>query len=112
MADMIQKSIVYFGRKCKLYCDGKCDKAWGVPSRPCVMVDGKKYWVADNEFDNAPDDPGTYEGKDGKPIINSGHDMNKWCARACERSIIVGIKEPMLKSNLRDFSKRILLEDV
>ena len=26
---------------------------------------------------------------DGKPVIRSGRDMNKWCARCCERSQIV-----------------------
>lgn len=112
MSDITQKKILYFGRECHLYCDGKCYKAWGVPSRPRVKVDGEEYWVADNEFDNAPDDPGTYEGCDGKPMIRSGRDMNKWCARCCERSNIVGINEPMAKSALRDFSQRILLEEV
>ena len=110
MSDITQKTIIYFGNRCKLYCDGKCNKAWGLPSRPRVNIDGKEYWVADNEFEYAPDDPGTYEGADGKPMIRSGRDMNKWCARACERSLIIDVNEKCLKSNLLDFSKRVCID--
>lgn len=82
----------------------------GVASRPRVIVDGVLYWVADNEFDCAPEDPGTYEGDHGKPHVESGYNMNKWCARSCERSKILGKNEEVSKSKLTDFSKRICIE--
>jgi len=40
---MIAKAIIYFGQPCVVACDARCDKAWGINSRPRV------------EFD--PDDP-------------------------------------------------------
>ena len=36
MSDITQKKITFFGKECYLYCDGKCYKAWGYPSRPRV----------------------------------------------------------------------------
>ena len=110
MSDITRKKIVFFGEDSFLYCDGKCHKAWGINSRPRVKENGKEYWISDNEFDYAPDDPGTYEGGCGKPCIKSGRDMNKWCARECERSKVVGIDEKLLKSNLLNFNKRVLLD--
>lgn len=112
MGDITQKKIVFFGQDCHLYCDGKCYKAWGLPSRPRVTVGDKEYWVADDEFDYAPDDPGTYEGADGKPMIRSGRDMNKWCARCCERSHIVNDGEKLDKNKLIDWSKRLEINKV
>ena len=109
---MTQKKIKYFGEDSRLYCDGKCYKAWGLVSRPRVEVDGKEYWVSDNEFDYAPDNPGTYEGGDGKPIINTGRDMNKWCARWCERSCIIPITKPIRKSNLINWNERQEIENI
>ncbi len=106
MSGITQKTIVYFGQKCHLYCDGKCYKAWGIASRPRVTIEGKEYWVSDEEFAYAPEDPGTYEGCDGKPFITSGRDMNKWCARACERSCIIPCSEKFSVSQLPNWDKR------
>lgn len=110
MGDITQKKILFFGKECHLYCDGKCYKAWGIASRPRVKVDGKEYWVADNEFEYAPHDPGTYEGCDGKPMIRTGRDMNKWCARSCERSRIIPLNESLDKSKLPNWDSRKEIE--
>lgn len=110
MPDMRQKEITFFGRPCCLICDGRCDKAWGTSSRPRVTINGLLHWVADNEFDKAPDDPGTYEGRDGKPHVETPSDMNKWCARSCERSRIIDKNEEVHASQLIDFNKRICIE--
>ena len=56
MADITQKKILFFGKDCILYCDGKCYKAWGYPSRPRITVDDKEFWVSDDEFDFADAD--------------------------------------------------------
>ena len=112
MADITQKKILFFGKDCILYCDGKCYKAWGYPSRPRITVDDKEFWVSDDEFDFAPHDPGTYEGCDGKPMINTGRDMNKWCARCCERSRIIPVGDKVDKSKLTDWTNRIEIEKV
>lgn len=108
-----RKSIIYFGSVCTLFCDGRCDKAWGKSSRPKITLpDGSEYWVSDNDFDVAPAEPGTYEGGYGKADFKNGREMNKWCARECERSEIVdkGVT-PSLKM-LRDFSKKYELERI
>ena len=112
MSDITRKKIIYFGQECYLYCDGKCYKAWGLVSRPRVNVGDREYWVSDNEFDYAPENPETYEGGDGKPMINTGRDMNKWCARCCERSCIVPIKEGLKKSKLTNWNERQEIEKV
>lgn len=72
------KEIVFFGKKVTLQCDGNCNKAWGKHTRPNK---------SDAEIGDAPIDPKTYEGWDAKPL--KGEDMNKWCARECERSKII-----------------------
>lgn len=84
---MIFKLIKYFGKPVAVGCDAKCDKAWGHTSRPRVQLsadDDDFYYPADDELGRAPDNPGTYEGADAKPI--EPQDMlNKWCVRECER---------------------------
>jgi len=52
--------------------------------------------------DDAPANPGTYEGDHAKPTDPSG--SNKWCARQCERSDLFDPGEPI---KLPDFSKRL-----
>lgn len=103
---MIAKAILYMGESTILICDGRCNKAWGVNNRPKEQLstdeDDFEYF-ADYELGNAPLNPGTYEGGDGKPI-NTIHRLNKWCARECERSRRVNNLE---KFELLDFSKRI-----
>ena len=49
-----------------------------------------------------PVDPGTYEGEHGKPRTKEAR-LNKWCARECERSVIV---DPGIPIELHDFSQR------
>ena len=36
---MNKKEIQFFGAKVILVCDGKCNKAWGINSRPQVQLD-------------------------------------------------------------------------
>ena len=103
---MHTKQIRWCGREATLACDGKCSKAWGLNSRPKVEFDPKDpddvAWLADGELGEAPADPGSYEGGNGKPA--GPHEMNRWCSRECERSQIVERGEAV---QLRDFSQRI-----
>lgn len=106
--NLLTKEIIYFGESCVLACDQKCNKAWGLNKRPYAQLDQNNdddiVWYADNELGEAPKNPGTYEGGHGKPLfVSSPEDMNKWCARECERSTIVNVGEMI---NLRDYSKR------
>lgn len=107
------KTIGWFGRTCTVACDGRCDKAWGLNQRPKISFDPKDpddvAWLADHEVGTAPEDPGTWEGGDGKPSgmplpDDAGHLMNKWCSRECERSAIYEQNEPVL---IRTLNKRI-----
>ena len=103
----MQKVITYCGRKRLLVCDGKCDKAWGVQSRPKIQLseDENDYcFLADDELEIAPEDPLTYEGLDmeGKPQSEE-EKMNRWCARECERS---SINDLLGEIEIKDFSKR------
>jgi hypothetical protein len=77
-----------------------------------LIVDLKNYFqkkmkiiifLADDELGMAPIDPGTYEGGHGKPE-NKNERLNKWCARECERSIIVEVNQPL---ELKNYSKRV-----
>jgi len=59
------KIIQYLGQPCKVACDEKCTKAWGINRRPFELVSEAPWdivWLSDNELGDAPDDPGTYEG--------------------------------------------------
>ncbi len=89
---MLKKEITWFGRKCTLACDGKCEKAWGINSRPSQGDTFKK----DEELGIAPEDPGTYEGGQGK----CPGSLNKWCARECERSEIFEKDEEVKIKNI------------
>ena len=86
-----------------LACDGNCAKAWGVDTRPHVQHDPNNIddysFLADNELDEAPIDPGTYEGLPPRakpPTVTSAEHMNLWCARQCERAtkIKIAVKLP------------------
>ena len=101
--DAVISEILYFEERVLLVCDGMCNKAWGINNRPRVQLsnDEDDYeWLSDDELDKAPEDTGVYEGGHGKPI---GWAHNKWCARECERSVIVRTNEDF---SLPDFSKR------
>ena len=102
---MHTKQITFFGQQVTMACDGRCAKAWGISQRPKVEFDPKEpddvAWLADDELGEAPADPGTYEGGHAKP--DGPHDMNKWCARECERSKMFRYSETV---TVRDFSQR------
>jgi hypothetical protein len=100
------KHILWFEHHVVLACDGNCKKAWGINCRPKIDFDpydpDDYAFLADNELGDAPVDPGTWEGGHGKP--SGPHEMNKWCARECERS---GIFEPCEAVELSDYSVRV-----
>jgi hypothetical protein len=101
---MISTEIRWFDRMAILACDGKCSKAWGINCRPEISFDDEDLddtaYLADDELGDAPEDPGTYEGFQAKPIDQK---HNKWCARECERSVICEAGEDL---ELPDFSQR------
>jgi len=103
---VLRKDIVYCGRLMTLACDGRCHKAWGNNNRPQVScgedVDDFEF-LSDNETELAPADPGTSEGADSKPREES-EQLNKWCARECERSVLVPLGAPI---SLPNFKERI-----
>lgn len=133
---MIAKSGTFFGQPVILACDAQCHKAWGIGDRPRVYLDespqvvrgygyddvnfypdffqdedmrGKDVdnhaMLADHELPDAPIDPGSYEGDEGKPWLPEQR-LNKWCARACERCVIIDDKFPVKDFELPDFSQR------
>lgn len=84
---MPEKIITYFGQRAKVACDGRCDKAWGISSRPSVKLssDPDDYeMLSDDELGEAPINPRTSEGGHTKPASASEF-PNKWCVRECER---------------------------
>jgi hypothetical protein len=89
---MITKSILAYGKRLTLACDGRCDKAWGINGRERRMLtsDPDDYvFVADGDLGTAPACTGVWEGGDGKPSavpLTDGSAMNRWCLRECERS--------------------------
>lgn len=103
---MIIKAVLYFGQPCALVCDARCEKAWGINSRPQVRFDDEDdtAYLADDELGIAPEDPGTYEGGRAKPVRPEER-LNKWCARECERSVKFSGETPE-DIVLPDFSRR------
>jgi hypothetical protein len=79
--------VQYCGQPMRVACDEKCIKAWGIDKRPrwqCTNKPDDWAYFADGDLDNAPENPGTYEGGNGKP--KQGDTIpNKWCVRQCER---------------------------
>ena len=87
-------------------CDGKCHKAWGINNRPKRQLseDEDDYeYLSDNELGEAPENPGTYEGGQGK----NPKSLNKWCARECERSKIFDMDEQIALKNFENPVKNI-----
>lgn len=104
----MEKIISYFGQPVKVACDEKCNKAWGLNTRMRIHFsdDEDDYaFMADDELPEAPDDPGTYEGIDGKPTSPSLA-PNKWCVRECERCTMSRQGEHEKPLELPDFSVR------
>jgi hypothetical protein len=102
---MHNKTIQWMGHPMLLACDGNCNKAWGVMSRPKLKLSADPddvAYLADGELGDAPADPGTYEGGCAKPA--SPDSMNKWCARECERSDMAPTAD---KLALPDYSARM-----
>ena len=86
------KLITWYGEPAAVACDGKCNKAWGINSRPRRQLsdDEDDYvYLSDAETGEAPLNPGTYEGDCSKPHPDSAK-LNKWCVRECERSELYG----------------------
>ncbi len=103
-SNLIVSARRYCGQSVWLACDGQCNKAWGICARPSIQISEDPddiVWLADHELGDAPEDPGTYEGGYGKPIIPC---HNKWCARQCERSAITS---PDRIPALPDWNNRI-----
>lgn len=113
---MIKKRLTFAGQAATHACDGRCDKAWGINSRPSIpsradrqdAADPDDYaFLADSELGTAPADPGTYEGGHAKPLAAKGpEDINKWCIRECERSWMSSPGKPDAPPDLPDYSVR------
>jgi hypothetical protein len=111
---LIQREIQYFGSRCLLACDGRCDKAFGINGRPRHMfvpedIEPDDYvYLGDDHVGVAPDPGKTAtisEGDEMKPSAVPHSDaslLNKWCARECERSTIVKVGEPVELPNMQD----------
>lgn len=106
-----EKLVTFFGQTAKVACDGNCGKVWGINNRPCIRLssDEDDYaWLADDELGEAPIHSGTYEDDQAKPVSVAGpDDLNKWCARECERCVMSLPGESGEPLVLRDFSQRI-----
>lgn len=103
---MRTKTIQWMGRSMVLACDGKCSKAWGVSQRPNEQLgadDDDVAYLADGELGDAPTSPGTYEDGCTKP--RGPDDMNKWCARECERSDMASTVDSL---SLHNWSQRFV----
>lgn len=102
---MYTKHIKMFGRPVTLACDGNCGKAWGIQARPREHFnpedDDDDAMLADHELGDAPARSGNTEGDCDKP--DGPHEMNRWCSRQCERSVLV---DPGAPIELLDFTRR------
>lgn len=106
---MINETIVqYFGQPMRVKCDRQCGKAWGFNSRPSIQLSediDDIAWLADGELGEAPADPGTYEGGQGKPTTPDVF-PTKWCVRECERCESSEYGEADKPLELKDWSQR------
>lgn len=103
---ILVKSVFYFGQSVVVACDARCDKAWGIADRPRRQLSEESddfEWLADSELGEAPEHPGTWEGEHTKPTTPDER-LNKWCVRACERSVMCRPGETL---RLPDFSNRV-----
>ena len=79
----------------------------GSPRRPLVVLSDSVddfAWLSDEELGTAPTYPGSFEGADGKPVdYDDPLRLNRWCARECERSVILRAG-PLV---LPDFTRRV-----
>ena len=103
---MLEKRIVFCGLPARVICDGRCNKAWGISSRPAIRLSDDEddwLWVPDSIPLDAPIDPGTSEGDERKPTRPEDR-LNKWCVRECERSVLSGPGGEDEPLELPDFS--------
>lgn len=106
---MLKKQIRFFGQDVVLACDGRCDKAWGINGRAQVRLgeDADDYvFVPDSALGSA-EYPQTWEGlaMEGRPSdepLADAEQMNRWCARECERSGIFKLDEPVVLRDLEN----------
>jgi len=89
------KVIRYCGKLRTLVCDMRCEMAWGMNSRPKRMLSQNEddyIYLSDDELLAqglyAPSKSPCTEGGDNKPLPEE-QKFNRWCARECERSIIL-----------------------
>jgi hypothetical protein len=105
----MEKIITFCFQKAKVRCDEKCNKAFGISSRPFIKLSDNVddiVRLSDDEVGEAPIDPGTYEGGDAKPIPKDKI-PNKWCVRECERCSMSQPEKYNEPLNLKDWSKRV-----
>ena len=106
---MIVKEITCFGKRSLIACDGKCNKAWGMNGhRPRIQFDPDDpddfAYYSDDFLGEAPEHSDVWECCDTKPSCSEDR-LNKWCARECERSVIVENKDnSVISIELPDFS--------
>jgi hypothetical protein len=108
MPEINEAVIRYFGQSAKVVCDRNCAKAWGINNRPKVQLsegEDDYAFLADGELGDAPADPGTYEGGDGKPS-SPDEFPNKWCVRECERCAMSKPGQSHLPLALKAFDER------
>jgi hypothetical protein len=102
-APVLYKRIIFFSSPCILACDGRCDKAWGINGRTRRVLssrDDDYVFLPDSELGTAPgpgETVGIAEGNHMKPSATAlapedSAKLNKWCARECERSVIVDVE--------------------
>lgn len=103
---MPEATIAFMGQIAQVACDGQCNKAWGVVSRP--SFDG--YFLSDNELREAPVNPGTSEGGVVKPF-SALYFPTKWCVRQCERCVMSAPGNPESLPPLPDYSARRLIDE-
>lgn len=105
---MIKSSGKFAGFPVTLVCDGKCKKAWGINARQREFLSDDEddfYFLADDEIaEDAPEDPGSYEGGHAKPR-DKVH--NKWCCRECERSTLLDAGKDVGSVDIDRFTKRV-----
>jgi hypothetical protein len=111
LSGFVHKTITFAGQSAVVLCDGNCRKAWGVNSRPKVVLtkgdDDDYFYIPDGELGVAPEDPGTYEGGCGKPSPEDGPDrMNTWCVRECERSLFLDPRRDAFEHPM-NFSRKV-----
>jgi hypothetical protein len=101
---VLEQEILFCGQQVLLRCDGRCDKAFGINGRPqrSLSDDEDDYvFLSDAEVGEAPPPGktvGMSEGGHMKPSatpLTDPSQMNKWCARECERSILTETNEPI-----------------